>query len=96
MDQEVGSTVILACQSALDSARKVSLSLEPGCEQYDSACADLTKLLLHADNALAVLRQSQIAFKAETSATAEKAEALAGKHFDSVTKLSSWHWPSTP
>ena len=75
---EQKSTVIQSCQQVIDCGKRVNCELEPGDEQYGKAHADLTGLLLYADHAIAVLRQSQTEFKAETSATAEKAEGLTG------------------
>lgn len=79
MEQESANTVLQACQNVLDCASKITQSWDPENAQHGSLHADLTTLSLHAEHGIALLRQSQAEFKAETSATAEKAEALAGK-----------------
>ena len=79
MEQESDSTIIQACQNLLEYASKITESWDTEQRQYDSTKADLSRLLLHAAHANAILRQSQMEFKAETSSTAEKAEALAGE-----------------
>lgn len=91
MDERRASTVLQSCQNVIDCAIETVDNLEPDSKQYASAHAHLTSLSLHAEHALAVLRQSQTEFKADTSSTTEKAEGLAGESTATLVVIEAGH-----